>query len=240
VIQADIAQPKTGDLWSTYAGIVEDRLGIYHPDTDYIIHALADKRDAYIRRFAKVQPRFAQTIKRDSSPYEEWLQTTTWGFYERLLLNYDIIAESDHSFLWRRTERPWAEPANTVVWKQTLAAGQETVSVPAGPANAEIAVVQVDYRVKNPLNWLPVLGGLGRFLVNPGGTNSQFAVSLPPAKTSWTFPVFVKPGKPYVLSFQTLGPQFWSSLQVTDVSVRYLSLRPANAAFLKLPSESDR
>src|SRR5262249_33597048 len=105
-------EPATGDLWSTYVAIVEDRLGIFHPEVDYIIHALGKDRHAYALRFAEVRPRFVQTMRRDWVPfqYEEWLQTTSWDFYERLLLNYEIIKLSDWSLLWRRTDRPWRAP----------------------------------------------------------------------------------------------------------------------------------
>ena len=40
-----------------YLEHVEERLGIFHPREDYIIHALGERRAAYIADFAKLQPK---------------------------------------------------------------------------------------------------------------------------------------------------------------------------------------
>ncbi len=233
-IRADVPQPATGTLWSTYAGIVEDRLQIFQPNLDYIIHALGEQRDKYVEYFAELRPPFVQTMRRDAFQYEEWVQSSTWGFYDRLIANYDIVGVSDFSMLWRRNDQVWAEPPNDSKAWTKASFNQQGVTIRDVPADGNIAVFHIEYQVENPLRRVPVIGVQPRYLVTSEGTNSAYPVSLPPSKTSWEFPVFVRPGTPFSLRFKVLGLGLGASLRVTDVSVRYIKLREPDMAFLDL------
>lgn len=233
VIKKDIPVPKTGDLWSTYAGLVEARLGIFQPQVDFIIHDLGPQRERYVQKFAELQPPFVQTMRRDTFDFEEWLEDTMWGFYERVLLNYRVVGVSSHSLLWRRIDQPWRDPDGQPASQSfTITPNDTTISVPAGPADAQIAVVDIDYKVTNAMKPIPILGNLGRYLVAIDGTRSVHAISLPPTRTTWEFPVFVRPGLPFQLRWSIRGPTIGSTLRVSRITVRYLSVPPANSAFL--------
>jgi hypothetical protein len=221
VIRAAIPEPRTGDLWSTYASIVEERLGIFHPREDYIIHALGDERAAYIAGFAKGQPAFVQTLRRDQLLYEEWLQTTTWGFYERLLDNYEPALQTDFSQLWRRTGRMWREPSADGSKNIPLPLDASAIEVPAGPVSANLAIVHVEYETERPFGELPVIGRQARFLVAMPGSRSQYPASLPPYTRFHEFPVPLNPGQPFHLEFQIRGLAPEADLILRSVTVRY-------------------
>src|SRR5207253_311607 len=151
------------------------------PVTDYTIHALGpEQRAAYLANFRQTQPAYVQTARRSDLPYEEWLQKTTWGFYEELCLNYEVLGETYHTLLWRRNSEPWKFPA---------AFDHALVPAPGGPIElpvdpelprGTIAVVRVKYQVSNPWRCLPVLGLLPRYLLVPFHACGSLPISLPP------------------------------------------------------------
>jgi hypothetical protein len=52
-------------LWSLYAGLLEDKYGVFHPREDYIIHALGrERRTAYLQGLRSTQPDVVQTIRK--------------------------------------------------------------------------------------------------------------------------------------------------------------------------------
>ncbi|MFL5330114.1 MAG: hypothetical protein ACJ8C4_14525 [Gemmataceae bacterium] len=230
LIRAAIPEPRTDDLWSTYASIVEERLGIFHPREDYIIHALGDERAVYISEFAKRQPAFVQTMRRDQMLYEEWLQTTTWGFYERLLDNYEPALRMDFSEFWRRTGRMWREPSSDGGKNIPLPLDVSAIDVPAGPASANLAIVRVEYETETPFGELPVIGRQARFLVAMPGSRSQYPASLPPHSRVHEFPVPLNPGQPFQLEFQIHGLAPEAELILRSITVRY---RTVPKEFLK-------
>ena len=235
-IRSKIKEPQTGNLWSTYASIVEDRLGIFHPREDYIIHAIGELRGPYVAEFAKLQPMFVQTMRRDIMKYEEWLQTTTWDFYQRLLENYEIVAKSDFSLLWQRTDKPSREPTDKGWTKVPLPPGTDRVAVPVGDANANLAVVRLEYEAIMPWKKLPLIGHQPRFLVATSGSRSAYPASLPPRDTLREFPVPLNPGQPFTLEFQIRGIAPGAELRIDSVSVKYLTIPDVNRAFLMPPS----
>jgi hypothetical protein len=236
VIRSAIPHPATGDLWSTYAGLVEARLGIFHPREDYMIHALGQERAAYAAAFAELRPAFVQTLRRSHSlGFEEWLRTAAWPFYERVLLNYDVAAVSDQTLLWKRTAVPWREPPGegSSEWATISVTDGEAV-VPADPSGSSlaVAVVRVDYEVSNPLRVLPLVSQTPRYLVAAEGSRSAEPVSLPPRAMVHTFPIVPEPGRPFTLRFFVAGPLPGAGLTVKSVAVRYLTIRPENRMFL--------
>jgi hypothetical protein len=190
--------PGEVSLWSTYAGLLEARWGVRHPSVDYVIHALGDAgRAEYLRRFREVRPRFVSTARRGSTIYEEWLQNSTWEFYEDLARNYRPVASSPYFVFWeQRPEASWQVDER---WDHELAVdGQPVFPVPlpegTAPLPLSIWVVEVEYRIHNPWGRLPVLGKLPRFLLTPADARVAQPVSLPPHRTRFRFPVFLPAG----------------------------------------------
>lgn len=211
-------------VWSTYAGLLEGRLGTFHPHTDYIIHAIGPTgRDDYLAGFRAANPDYVVTLRRDPYEIEEWLQNSTWPFYEELVLNYGVRATTKECLLWSRQPGPWRtpDPGAGRVTKEPDGPNWFTVPVPDG-GRPPALVVEVEYEVKNPLGRVPVVGGLPRHLLAPTKCRNALPVSLPPYRTSWTFPVFPAPGETptfYAGTFSLVGG---SRLTITRVHVRPL------------------
>jgi hypothetical protein len=222
-------EPKTGDLWSTYAGNIEAQLGIYHPEVDYIIHALVERREQYIKRFATVQPAYVHTMDGSAFRYEEWLQTTTWPFYEQLILNYNVSAEANQTILWQRKAGAWIEPEQQAT---ELTVSDNTVEVPASK-DAAFAVIRLDYEIKNPVKSIPIFGQQSRYLVEAVGSAASYEVSLPPKQRSQEFPVALRPGEPTKLIVASKGAFALGQIRVEKATVRYIRSSPETTALLK-------
>lgn len=232
-----IPEPRTGDIWSTYAGLLEARLGVFHPRQDYIIHALGRERAHYLEAFIETKPQFVQTQRPSTFAYENWLRVTSWPFYERLLLNYRIAATSSFAFLWHRTAGAWREPPEEPATLTNLPSmdGGNTWEVPLPPGdNANtIAVIRVEYRATPSLRGVPLLGDSYRFLASVEGQPRDQRISLPPREVSWQFPLTFHAKQPLVLRFHVEGPLAGGDLRIESVGVRYLTLPPENLPFLE-------
>ena len=226
-------QPTNNDLWSLYAGIAEAELGIFHPHTDYIIHALAEKRADYIDTFAKIRPEFVTTLRRSNFGFEEWLQTTTWRFYERLIANYHIVDESERVLLWQRNSEAWIEPPTDWTELKVDAAVNEC-AIPAGPPGTELAVVRLRYEVDMPYSKLPILGRQARILVTAQGTKQSYPASLPPHVGEQELPLYLNQNQPTRLKLATAGLTLGTTIRLTSVAVRYLPETAAVRAIVPL------
>ncbi|CAN5894666.1 hypothetical protein BH23PLA1_BH23PLA1_12740 [soil metagenome] len=201
-------------LWSSFASLLEEHYGLFQPDTDYLFHALGPERRAgYVESFRTVRPDYAQTLRRAYLPtpdttfrqIEEHLQVTYWGFYEDLLINYEILHLTDRSILWKRKPAPWqAAPEGfegTIhpVRGQGLAFGSHRgeieLPVPADLPDGTILVLRVTYRIHNPRAWVPFLGRLPRYLLHPIGSWSSVSITLPPYAREATFPIVLRAGE---------------------------------------------
>lgn len=217
------------NLWSTYAGLLEANHGVFHADTDYVIHALGpQRRDAYELEFAKLQPEFAVTTNPTKFMYESWIQDTSWNFYEDLIDDYQPSQATSHTVVWQRQ-------SDSIDLNH---AGQPIESFdppqPGLPASFELeggdsttprlAVVRLEYAISNPYRVLPIVGNMQRYLIHISGTDQAVkVVSLPPYQTSWEFPVFIRPGQQVVMA-QAISPAFpKTSLLVTSASYRLSS-----------------
>ncbi len=141
-------------LWSTYAGLLEARLGTFAPDTDYVIHALGKAaREQYVLKFDALRPRFATTVRRSYSPYEEWVETTSWPFYERLVADYRPVARSSQYVFWER--RSQHETSASEWDHERVLDGGHRFELPAVPEAAgdvaAIQVVELEYPPAQPL-----------------------------------------------------------------------------------------
>lgn len=181
-------------VWSTYAGLLEARYGVFHPAEDYIIHALGPgARQRYVERFREARPRWVTTLRRSTTMYETWLQQEHWPFYEEVARCYDVRVVTGHGLLWER--RPDADRVGPAPWDGAVAPAPGALEVALPAADGEdVLVVEVEYRVENARSFVPVLGRLPRYLLAPEGAQDDLPVSLPPYESRWTFAVHRRPG----------------------------------------------
>jgi len=99
----------TGDdeIFSTYASAVEVIKKDFQPTgTDYIIHVLGDDaREEYLKKFQEGHFKYVQTINRDYTVWELWIEGSNWFFYKELYKDYNPTLFTSYSVLW--------EPSNT-------------------------------------------------------------------------------------------------------------------------------
>lgn len=199
-------EPPT--LWSTYAGWIEARNGIFHPSFDYIIHALGpDNRRKYVERFRATRPELVQTVLPAYTQYEEWLEDNDWAFYDEVLRWYTVTSVTPWSIFWERRETPG--PAARLIGEMDVPSGVTTLPLPPIPidSSAPITLVEVDvqYEIHNPTHWIPIIGESPRYLIDVEGAVSRVPVSLNPFVRETQFPVFVRAGQTPLLRFQTFS-----------------------------------
>ena len=193
-------------VWSTYAGWLEARNGLFHPSFDYVIHALGEEnRRAYVDRFRAVQPPLVQTVRPSYTQYEAWIENYDWAFYDELLDWYRVASITPWSIFWERRTVRSAPPL--LVGAMQVPANLTTVALPPLPladsGGPRVLELEVEYDVHNPLAWLPVVGSSPRYLVGIAGATSRLSVSLDPFVHQMRFPLIVTPGQHPALHFQT-------------------------------------
>jgi hypothetical protein len=218
-------------LWSTYAGLLEARNGVFHPSTDYIIHVLGpDARSQYVRDFHSQQPGLVQTVLPTRTPYETWIEQTSWDFYDDVIRHYRVAGNSDWSIFWQRL--PDSLPAPEIFWSGTIASDDRLAfDVPeAADSSPRLIAVTVHYRATNRMHALPIVGAMPRYLVLTGGAITRPPVTLDPYTTTARFPLAVRPGAHIQLDFETYSLLPAAHLEITGVSaaayVRAASYRP--------------
>jgi hypothetical protein len=218
-------------LWSTYAGLLEDRNGIFNPTADYIIHALGpDARARYVREFEARRPEIVQTVRPSYTQYEWWIESTSWDFYVALVTDYDIVGETPWSFLWKR-HAPAAAPSE--LWTAAISAGANSARLPIASGDSiALLDVELDYRVNNPLHALPIIGSMPRYLVSIASGVMKDPITLDPYVTTAHFPVLVRSGVVPEIRWATFGLLPGASLDVTHVRVRMIPLHGSNLTWL--------
>ncbi|MGH9889158.1 MAG: hypothetical protein ACREBE_26730, partial [bacterium] len=157
--QAELDRHRSADgkppvLWSTYAGWLEARNGLFHPSFDYIIHALGpDNRTAYVETLRAQRPALVQTVLPTYTQYEAWLENNDWAFYDELLDWYTISGTTPWSIFWERRASRAPQPAAFAAMQ--VPAGLMSVPLPPIPDSLASPVmlleVDVEYDVHNPL-----------------------------------------------------------------------------------------
>jgi hypothetical protein len=221
-------------LWSTYAGLLEARNGLFHPSFDYIIHALGnDNRARYLKDFARLKPQLVQTVAPTYSQYESWIEATSWDFYADLLANYAVIGSTPWSLFWERQPAPFAPPQE--VWSADVPPGANGIDLPAAPGSGGTVLLQVEltYRVKNALHVLPVIGALPRYLVSIENAAHRQPTTLNPYVTTSRFPVVAYQGKPVRLRWGAFSPLPGAGIEVSKVRLWFVPIRDANARWLQ-------
>jgi hypothetical protein len=222
-------------IWSTYAGWMEARAGVFHPSFDYIIHALGpENREHYVEDFRRTHPQIVQTVDPRYTPYEPWIENTNWDFYHALLTSYAVTAQTPWSLLWE--PRHDTGVSQRIFAVLDVPAGASAVQLPSAPRIGALPVtlleIQVEYETSNPWQRLPVIGASPRYLVGLEGAVSQTPVSLNPYTTSSRFPLVVAPGQSPVLRFQTYSLLPGARLIVRRVRASTLVVDPRNEVWL--------
>ena len=209
-------------IWSTYAGLLEARYGVFHPHCDYIIHARGpDALERYVAAFRIANPDYVVTLRRDTFPYEGQHQDGGWPFYEEVVLNYDVRTFTKEAVLWKRRPDAWKTPdlSERIAYAPRSAEEFATPLPPGVPPDTPL-VVEVEYEVRNPVAGVPVIGGMPRYLIAASGSRNTLPVSLPPYRNNWSFAVYPIPGQ---------TPTFYAgtfSLVGGSVSIKRVHVRP--------------
>jgi hypothetical protein len=222
--------------WSTYAGWLEARAGVFQPSFDYIIHPLGPgNRRAYLEAFRATRPDLVQTVRPGYSQYELWIENANWDLYRELLQSYAIAGETPWSFFWERRADSAAAPL--FLGGATLPPGANEVRLPVVPSDGASPVtvldVELEYDAKNPFRWLPVVGPMPRYLIGVEGGVTPMPISLDPYVSSSHFPVFAKPGQSPVLHFRPFSLLPGASITVRSIRVSVLPVAGQNRAWLQ-------
>ncbi len=222
-------------IWSTYAGRLEAHYGVFNPACDYTIHAIGPRhRTQYVEIFREKQPDYVVTCRESQYQYEEWLRNATWEFYEEILLNYRPMFSEKRFVIWHRNGQPWRSPDPSAGRIEHEPEAADWFAIPAPPGVPESAprIVEVEYRIDNPLAGVPVIGGLPRYLLGPARCENSTQVSLPPYRTTWSFPVFPSPGEVPLFSAKTYS-LVGGKVAILRIRVRPMPATPEQLAALR-------
>lgn len=226
-------------LWSTYAGLLEARNGLFHPSTDYIIHALGPEgRHKYLDDFRRVRPQLVQTVSPLYTQYETWIEATSWDFYAELLHSYRVAGSTEWSVFWEPA--PTAQPAPQLIWSSDVPSGADSIALPApqGDRSPDLIQIELDYQISNPLHSLPVIGAMPRYLVESRGVVLRDPITLDPYVTQSRFPLVVARGVRPVLRWGTYGLLPGASIRVTRARVYSVSIAPENVGWFRALAQS--
>jgi hypothetical protein len=224
-------------LWSTYAGLLEARNGLYNPSFDYIIHALGpENRAGYVASFDRVRPTLVQTMSADYTQYEAWIEQTSWDFYSDLLRNYVVADSTPWSLFWKRRAEPLQAPQ--VVWEAALPSGSDGVKLPpppVDPTQSSLVVVQVEleYHTRNRLKALPIVGTMPRYLVTVSGARQTLPITLDPFVSSSRFPLVLDRGQSATLTWHVHSLLPGASIAVSGVRLSEIIVGPENQTWLQ-------
>jgi hypothetical protein len=217
-------------LWSTYSSFLEDSLGCFHPDADYIIHALGQaRRDQYLEKLKSLKPEFVQTMRRDFFPYEDWLMFSTWPVYEQIFTNYRVVAKTAHSLVWKKL--PESESPDVIIQERhEVPAHGNRVELPASLnlTDSDLIILELGYEIHNPWRKLPVVGLLPRFLLYSKNSANAYPASLNPHTQTMMIPIFLKPGITPELEARVVGLMPGVQIELTHASVRLGKVKKAS------------
>jgi hypothetical protein len=229
------ANGRPPTLWSTYAGLLEARNGMFHPSVDYIIHALGPaNRKKYVDDFRRVQPRLVQTVSPAYTQYEGWIENTSWDFYRELLEQYQVVGDTPWSFFWERSTTRFPAPA--LVWSSAVTPGADHLQLPAVPmeSGSELVLLQVeiDYRIRNPLHVLPIVGAIPRYFVRASDVVQEFPVTIDPYTTTTRFPMLAIRGRSPVLRWYSESLLPGARIDISAVRLSVVQTSPRNTPWL--------
>jgi hypothetical protein len=185
-----------------------------------------------------VRPRLVQTVSPTYTPYETWLEDTSWDFYVELLEHYQVVATTPWSLFWERSADSAAAPAPFQVWSSKVTPGADRIQLPVVPVIANVSPlvllqVEIDYRAKNAMHSLPIIGAIPRYLVRASDVLQRIPVTIDPYTTTTRFPLLAIRGKAPVLSWSTASLLPGAALEVSAVRLFVVQTSPANEPWIK-------
>lgn len=225
-------RPVTG-IWSTYASLPEASRRWFHPDTDYIIHALGPvRRQRYVDTFERVQPPIVRTTM-DNWSFEHWLWFTHWDFYETLLLNYKFADNDRVMAAWTRTENEWRSP-DSLPWTGDIAVMNGNATAPIGPVGPDkLITARLEYEIRNPWSWLPIFGRTPRYIAFFSGMKNAHPATLSPDQEYVTMPL-IEPLSSAGLRVQARTFLPFVSIRLKSVKYRFVELGEDEKKFIGL------
>lgn len=223
-------------LWSTYAGLLEARNAIFHPTLDYVIHALGPaNRAKYVDDFRRTSPRLVQTVRPSYTAYEEWIEDTSWDFYVELLRHYELAGTTPWSFFWERSSE--TAPPPSPVWSSDVKPGASGIQMPVVPVSGDgsglmLLQVEIDYKIRNPLHVLPVVGGIPRYFVTATESVQGIPVTIDPYTTVARFPLLAMRGKAPVLRWYAQSLLPGARIEVSAVRLSVVQTSGKNQPWL--------
>lgn len=239
-------EAKRDKIWSAYSGILEAEYNIFHPDTDYIIHALGkNMRDQYLSTFSSTEPLYVTTSRLDYpgfGHYSEWLHNTSWNFYHLILLNYNPIGRTSHSIIWKKKRGEWREIKKRYIPLKYKANETDYIDLPIdnnklNPGGENVILVHLEYKIYNPYQKIPLLGSLTRFLLYPRKTISWVAIALPPYENEITFPLRVNTSEEPYLRLKIAPYLPGVKLEIQSIGYRPLEVDQKTVQYFMNPSK---
>ena len=139
-------------------------------------------------RFIAANPEFVRTDPTGRWSYGVWLLEHNWEFYREVLTKYDVVASDQKATFWQRRNSQTVTPS---AWSELIAKNANRVNGVALPQKRGTAMyeLEVTYKVHHPVQGLPIIGGMPRYLLR---------VSSPEgAAPSWTPQLISLPDKGY-------------------------------------------
>ncbi len=241
----DFSKSKRPLLWSTYAGVIESQLNVFHPSYDYIIHALGEKKRAqYVSDLKEMKPRYVSVVRDDFFIYEPWLRSENWPFYKALLEQYVPTTSSDYAVMFKRNKKSSIEKTGPETDIEIIPhVGIEPFAsfypVKIDEAKPQILIMTLQYTVHNPWSAVPYIGKVPRYIVHSStaGTQDQHVIptALIPYQTTMEIPFVITDKDRLVeLSLETAFRLPGLSVSIDRASYHLMTLTPeATDLFLK-------
>jgi hypothetical protein len=99
--------PLDRRLLSQYGTMVSVLANSHQDVPDYIIHALGSKRDLFPDALDQGYSR-VETINPDLFVWGRWGLRTSWPFFRKLFLEWEPVAQTPWSFIWKKRSIPLA------------------------------------------------------------------------------------------------------------------------------------
>lgn len=223
-------------VFSTYRGLLD--LATDQPPVgraDYMIHAFDDEEHRrYVEALARGHFVFVHTLKLTYLPYVERLEMSHWDFYRQLVEQYQIVGESELSQLWQRREHPRVLADTKCTQIHPDSAGRWPVADSGNPVFLEVTA---EYRTHNPLDGIPIVSNLPRYIIEEEGLASDLPITLSPYHGSATWLVRGL-GRPGWLVPRTYPPWGLANLTVDRMTVCEIAIpEDAMAAFRLAPTQ---
>jgi hypothetical protein len=219
--------PHSATLWQAYSNVFDAQRGSFNPSGyDYIIHALGpERRAAYVQKFEQAKPDYVTTPRRAYTKYEEWLEMMHWDWYEQVFINYDHVATTPFSNVWKK-HSGWKRQPDGGWLAEVKHPSQDLLldKLPADLSDQSVVTVEVKYRATNKLGFVPLFGKMARYFVGAYDSANTIPASLPPYRSTWQFPVVTAAGKTPRLHFYTGEPIPGAHLEIESVRYRVLDL----------------